>query len=135
MRTVFADTLYWVALLNPRDQWHSRTLEVRNQLRDTRLITTELVLIEFLNYFCSYGVQTRQLGADTVRAILRNRSLEVILHSHEMFLAGLVLYAERLDKGYSLTDCVSMVVMRKKNLTDVLTHDRHFVQEGFTILL
>jgi uncharacterized protein len=108
---------------------------VRNQLQNTQLITTELVLIEFLNYFCSYGAQTRQVGANTVRAILRNRNMEVILHTHELFLMGLALYVERLDKGYSLTDCISMVVMREKNLTDVLTHDRHFIQEGFTILL
>ena len=55
--------------------------------------------------------------------------------SHQTFLAGLALYEARPDKGYSLTDCISMNVMRAHNLSDVLTHDDHFQQEGFTILL
>ena len=48
--------------------------------------------------------------------------------------AGLALYAARPDKGYSLTDCISMATMRKKGLTEVLTNDRHFEQEGFRAL-
>ena len=51
-----------------------------------------------------------------------------------MFESGLALYKSRLDKGYSLTDCVSMVVVRE-SIQEVLTHDKHFAQEGFTILL
>jgi predicted nucleic acid-binding protein len=50
-------------------------------------------------------------------------------------MIGLKLYESRLDKGYSLTDCISMSVMRDRNLTEMLTHDRHFAQEGFIILL
>ena len=45
------------------------------------------------------------------------------------------LYESRLDKGYSLTDCVSMQVMRERGISEVLTNDQHFAQEGFTILL
>ena len=54
--------------------------------------------------------------------------------SHESFLAGLVLYKARADKGYSLTDCISMTTMLERNILQVLTHDRHFKQEGFEIL-
>ena len=46
----------------------------------------------------------------------------------------LELYANRLDKGYSLTDCVSMVVMKQMGIYEILTHDKHFAQEGLTIL-
>jgi predicted nucleic acid-binding protein len=59
----------------------------------------------------------------------------VIEHSHETFLAGLELYEARPDKGYSLTDCISMNLMRERGINEVLTHDHHFEQEGFTILL
>jgi predicted nucleic acid-binding protein len=51
------------------------------------------------------------------------------------FLDGLTLYESRPDKSYSLTDCIAMNVMRKRGITDVLTHDAHFTQEGFHILL
>jgi predicted nucleic acid-binding protein len=47
---------------------------------------------------------------------------------------GLKLYQQRLDKGYSLTDCISMNTMRKSGITEVLTHDLHFTQEGFIIV-
>jgi predicted nucleic acid-binding protein len=58
----------------------------------------------------------------------------VIPQSHESFLAGLDLYRARPDKGYSLTDCVSMQAMRREGLRDALTNDRHFEQEGFRAL-
>jgi predicted nucleic acid-binding protein len=28
MRKAFADTFYWIALANPRDQWHAKALVV-----------------------------------------------------------------------------------------------------------
>jgi predicted nucleic acid-binding protein len=54
--------------------------------------------------------------------------------SRASFLAGLTLYEKRFDKGYSLTDCISMETMRREGLTDILTNDRHFEQEGFRAL-
>jgi predicted nucleic acid-binding protein len=56
------------------------------------------------------------------------------LKSRELFLAGLDLYRARPDKGYSLTDCMSMLIMRREGLAEILTHDRHFEQEGFRAL-
>lgn len=55
--------------------------------------------------------------------------------SRESFLAGLGLYEERSDKGYALVDCISMITMRRLGITGILTNDRHFTQEGFTVLL
>lgn len=132
---MFVDSLYWIGLTNPKDQWHQEVVDVQKKLNDTYLITTELVLIEFLNYFCSYGSKIRQITVGIVHAILADSNVEVILQSKEIFLAGLALYEQRLDKGYSMVDCVSMQVMRNQNLTEVLTHDKHFVQEGFMLLL
>ena len=54
--------------------------------------------------------------------------------SRDTFLAGLARYERRLDKGYSLQDCVSMNVMEAEGITGVLISDHHFEQEGFTIL-
>ena len=51
--------------------------------------------------------------------------------SRESFLAGLRLYEQRNDKGYSLVDCISMTTMRRHAILEVLTNDRHFMQEGF----
>jgi predicted nucleic acid-binding protein len=59
----------------------------------------------------------------------------VLPQSRDSFLAGLRLYELRLDKAYSLTDCISMEIMRREKLDEVLTHDEHFSQEGFRPLL
>ena len=52
-----------------------------------------------------------------------------------IILGGLELYRNRPDKGYSLTDCISMETMRREALAEILTNDRHFEQEGFSRLL
>jgi predicted nucleic acid-binding protein len=70
-----------------------------------------------------------------VREILNDSGVEVVAQSHESFLAGLALYERRPDKQYSLVDCISMNVMRKRRIREILTNDRHFVQEGFVRLL
>jgi len=55
MRTIFADTLYWIALINSRDQWHERAVSINADLTDARLVTTESVLTELANFFAEYG--------------------------------------------------------------------------------
>ena len=78
----------------------------------------------------------RQYLAEFVRDLLANSThVDVVEQSRESFLAGLSLYEKRPDKGYSHVDCISMQLMKAEGLTDALTSDRHFFQEGFTILL
>ncbi|MDB9313494.1 hypothetical protein PN462_10325 [Spirulina sp. CS-785/01] len=66
--------------------------------------------------------------------MLREPTIKVIAYTPEIRELGLDLYGKRLDKGYSLTDCISMIVMQQMTIAEVLTHDRHFAQEGFTLL-
>jgi predicted nucleic acid-binding protein len=135
MRRIFADAVYWVALAHRKDQWHARAVQVSRQLGAATLITTDEVLTEFLNHFSAYGDQMRRQSANTVRGLLSDPSLIVIPQSRQTFLSGLALYEARPDKEYGLTDCISMVTMRQEGITEVLTHDDHFVQEGFIRLL
>jgi predicted nucleic acid-binding protein len=66
--------------------------------------------------------------------ILDDPSIQLISYNQELRQAGIELYKKRLDKGYSLTDCISMIIMKKLNISEVLTNDKHFSQEGFTII-
>jgi uncharacterized protein len=135
MKTVFADTLYWIALINSRDQWHQRTVTINADIRDARLVTTDSVLTELANFFAEYGEIMRRKVALAIRTILNDEQVEVLSETRQTFLDGLTLYESRSDKAYSLTDCIAMNVMRKRGIIDVLTHDTHFTQEGFQILL
>jgi len=135
MRTVFADTSYWIALLNPKDQAHDIAVDVSKGLGSCRMITTEEVLTEFLNYFGARGPYLRSAAAKLVERMQADRSIQILPQTHEGFVTGLRLYQTRPDKGYSLTDCISMEAMRWEGLREVLTTDEHFSQEGFTCLL
>ena len=135
MKVAFVDTLYFVALFNPRDQWHERAIAASKLLAETKLITTEDVLVELLNFFSEYGEKARRGAVTQAEGTLSGANIEVAPQSHEAFMAGLTLYKARPDKGYSLTDCISMQAMRAENVTEILTHDKHFTQEGFTVLL
>ena len=135
MRRIFVDAVYWVALAHRKDQWHSRVVEVSQQLGLFSLVTTDEVLTEFLNHFSAYGSEMRNKVAGIVRDLLNDPTTRVIPQSRQTFLAGLALYETRPDKEYSLTDCISMEAMRHEGIAEVLTHDQHFAQEGFTLLL
>jgi len=91
--------------------------------------------MEVLNFFAAFSMEVRQAAAGTVQDVLDDDRIDVIPSSHRIFMGGLAFYEARLDKSYSMVDCMSMYVMRDHGLHDVLTHDRHFEQEGFNVLL
>jgi predicted nucleic acid-binding protein len=131
---VFADTLYWVAVLSPRDPFHARVMSWGRNRGTTRLITTDEVLTEVLNWFSGAGPYWRGKAAIFVHDMRSDPNVDVLPQTRADFDAALALHEARLDKEYSLTDCRSMLAMRAHGLTEVLTHDHHFTQEGFTIL-
>jgi uncharacterized protein len=135
MRHVFGDTLFWVASLMPGDPWHAATTRAIAALGPYHLVTAEDVFDEFLTAYSGRGRHLRQQAARAVRAAMVNPSVTLIPQSHQTFLSGLELYESRPDKSYSLTDCISMAVMRAAGITDVLTNDHHFTQEGFNVLI
>lgn len=129
MSVLFADTFYWIALTMPLDAAHERASQFTDDL-----ITTHEVLTEYLNFFASGPQHLRRSAMKGAAAILQNPTVRVMPQSAETFHAGLELYRARPDKGYSLTDCISMQIMRREGLTDVLTNDHDFEQEGFRAL-
>jgi uncharacterized protein len=134
MTAVFADTFYWIALADFSDSAHQRALTITAERAASAIITTDEVLSEYLTFFATAPEALRRQVAASVQRILGNPVIRVIPQSRTSFLTGLNLYTQRPDKGYSLPDCISMQTMRKEGLTDVLTNDRHFEQEGFHAL-
>ena len=132
---VFADTGYWMAVVSPSDDLHEEARKAKERLGAVKLVTTDEVLVEFLNYFGGKGPKLRELAARMTKRILDDPNVRVLQQTRESFLSGLELYRQRVDKEYSLVDCVSMVVMRKQGLQEILTGDHHFSQEGLTVLM
>lgn len=131
MNAVFADTSFFVAFLNPADSFHTTAIKQMAILRP--IITTSWILLELGNYVCDSP--QRRLFAPFIQELKGDATIQIIPSEEELFQAGLELYNDRLDKGWSLTDCISFVVMSRFGLTDALTADRHFLQAGFNTLL
>jgi predicted nucleic acid-binding protein len=133
-RMLFADTFYWVALLNPRDAFHSRVTSFNSSLGTVRVVTTDEVLTEVLNWYSRFGQRWRGEAATLVHDLRSDPAMDVLPQTRADFDAALALYEARPDKSYSLTDCRSMLAMKSLGLSEALTNDHHFTQEGFTIL-
>jgi len=135
MRTVFADTDYWVATLNARDQLHEKAKAVSQSLAPVRLVTSEMVLAELLNDLAKRGPSLRGAAVESVARLQEDAATEVVPQTSIQFQEALSYYAQREDKAWGLTDCASFLTMKELGITEALTHDRHFEQAGFKALL
>src|SRR5206468_272643 len=135
-KTYFVDTSYWIARSDPKDQLHAKATALGRELGpDIRLVTTELVLVEWLNWTSKHGAEARRELVHQILRIEETDDILVVRQDEYMFRSVLMDYGKYADKGWSFTDCTSFYVMERSNIKDALTHDRHFEQAGFRALL
>lgn len=135
MPPVFADTGYWIALINPHDGLHGKAIAAAAKLGARTVVTSDMVLTEVLNAFAETGPHLRDAAIKAVQAIKSDARIEVVPQTRRLFQAAFDLYCKRPDKDWSLTDCASFVIMAERNITKALAHDTHFEQNGFVALL
>lgn len=135
MPELFADTGYWIALLNERDSLHARARELSERFSTAIIVTTEMVLTELLNHASGGGRQQRRVAAEAVRYWMADANIEVVPQTSIQFQAALERYLTRLDHSWSVVDCASFIVMETRQIQEALAFDRHFEQAGFTALL
>lgn len=133
MTQVFGDAGYYIALLVRRDRLHARAIEVSQLIADVRQVTTEAVVIEVFDHMSGLGPDARAAAVDFLGRLKRRATIVPL--SSELINAGISLYRARPDKGYSLTDAISMVVCKAEGITEVLSNDHHFEQERLRTLL
>ena len=129
---IFTDTVFFLALAQPRDVLHARAKAWAQAITEP-LLVTEYILWETVNAL------SKPIDRPKAHALLAHvrstSSYEVIPASPELFEAGVRLHALRSDKEWSLTDCISFIVLGRRGLTRALTFDHHFEQGGFEALL
>jgi predicted nucleic acid-binding protein len=135
MRTVFADACFWIALYSPHDQLHEKARDAISVVSKCRLVTSEMVLTEFLNGLADKGVAIRENAVKAVRAIMGNPNVDVVPQTSQQFRSATDYYDRFRDKEWGLVDCASMQIMNEKSINEALTHDRHFQQAGFAALM
>jgi uncharacterized protein len=132
MKSVFADTFYFLSLLNERDPAHQRSVAASRKA-GLSLVTTEFVLIELADALCKPHQREDVLAVWDV--VETDRTFELVRATTELVHRGREFYSRRADKEWSLTDCISFVVMQDQGISEALTADHHFEQAGFRALL
>lgn len=132
MTPVFADTSYYLALLNRADAWHSAATRMSQAIRGD-IITTDFVLVEVGNALSR--MKDRRFFNRLVPHLRNTPRVTIIAATRPLFDEGYNLFTQRRDKNWSLTDCISFIVMDQYRLDEALTADHHFEQAGYTVLL
>jgi predicted nucleic acid-binding protein len=134
MSPLFADAFFFVALLNRRDRAHASAQTYAEPHLQRSLITTSWVLVE-VGDAMSTTTASRAAFVDLFQLLSSHAAVEIVPADQHWPTRGLDLYKQRPDKGWSLTDCISFVVMAERGITEALTGDHHFEQAGFRALL
>jgi predicted nucleic acid-binding protein len=130
---IFVDTGYLWALIDKADELPATAAAWQTAVSDS-LITTEYVLWEMLNGFSM--PEDRRLAHAVLEDVLASPADWTLIRSSvELFELGIRLHKQHADKSWSLTDCISFIIMRERGITRALTHDHHFEQAGFEALL
>ncbi|HET9210114.1 MAG TPA: PIN domain-containing protein [Thermoanaerobaculia bacterium] len=131
-RRTFVDSLFVIALVNRRDQYHRQASALAASLRGEPLLTTDAVLLEIGNGLARSHKKEAVAILEELRAA---DELKIVSLTPDLFERAFHLYKTRQDKEWGLVDCVSFVVMKDEGVQSALTFDRHFRQAGFEALM
>jgi predicted nucleic acid-binding protein len=132
---IFLDSAYPIALASATDQHHKAAVAIALSLRanSDRLVTSRAVLLEIGNALSKS--QFRSVAAELLKSLESDPRTEIIPLDEALYKRGFELFQSRTDKVWSLTDCISFVIMNERGMTQALTSDQHFEQAGFVALL
>jgi predicted nucleic acid-binding protein len=131
MKDVFLDTGYVLALQLLNDQNHEAATRHWGGIVGSlpTLVTTSYVFDEVVTFLNSRGLHAKAVSVGNI--LLSSPAVNMIHVDRELFQAGWAWFQRHQDKWYSLTDCISFVVMERLGISRALTFDRHFVHGGF----
>lgn len=132
---VFLDTGFAIALASPRDQHHAKAIQLADALKTSgsTIITTRAVLLEIGAALAK--VAYRGAAVSIIDMLENDPDVEIVPLPDDLFGEAFELFRGRMDKEWSLTDCMSFVVMRQRGIQAALAADIHFQQAGFKALL
>lgn len=127
------DTSGLLCYLHRDELQHDRAVQLIHD-SGVRLLTHSHVLAELVALALVRRFPRQQVLAFVVD-LVDNPNIETMWVDEQLHRKAMELLVKREDKTYSLCDAVSFVLMRQCGVTDALTTDRHFEQEGFIRLL
>lgn len=131
-QSIFVDTSFFLAILNPRDKYHHAARTISADLT-APLITSEAILIELGNALSKQALRT--IAGKFLRDVRNDTGLEIVAVNTDLLDTAIQFFRSRPDKEWGMTDCISFVIMQKYAISAALTTDHHFIQAGFTRLI
>src|SRR5262249_37235916 len=101
---IFIDTLFVIALINRRDQYHEQALELAEQFEGHLLLVTDGVLLEIGN---ALARNYKQEAVAIIEQFLAAEEVDVVHLTPGLFAQGFALYKSHQDKAWGLVDCIS----------------------------
>lgn len=137
MADVFVDTAGWANFFVRTEHFHDSAVAFVNawQADGSRVVTTNYVILELVALLTRPLRVTRDMQVAIVDALRSAAWVDVVHIDVTLDAEAWLLLKERRDKQWSLVDCASFTLMRRKGLVTALTTDRHFEQAGFERLL
>lgn len=134
-KAVFLDTGFAIALTSPRDRYHARAVQLADDLKasGSAIVTTRAVLLEIGAALAKASY--REAAISIIEMLENDPDVEIVPLQDGLFAEAFELFRGRPDKEWSLTDCMSFVVMRQRGIQAALAADIHFQQAGFKALL
>ena len=134
MRSVFIDTGFIIALESVTDQNHEKALQLWNELlKDLpEMVTTTYVIDEIVTFFNSRNRHAK--AVEIGNRLINSRSVQIIHVDQGLFDRGWEYFKQHDDKTFSMTDCISFIVMKEQGSESALSFDKHFTQAGFKVL-
>lgn len=131
---IFLDTGFLIALEVIDDQNHQVAFTYWETLKISfpKIVTTTYVFDEMATFFNSRNLHGKAI--EIGNRLIESPSVELVQVDRQLFLQGWQYFKDHQDKSYSLTDCISFVVMNQKQISNALTFDKHFTQAGFSKL-
>ena len=134
MSPVFLDTGYLIALEASDDQNHEEASRHwrKEGPKLSSIVTTTYVFDEVVTFFNSRGRHAK--AVEVGRRLRESQLVEIVPETEVLLEAGWSRFRNRPDKQYSLTDCISFVLMGRRDIEKTLAFDRHFEQAGYQLL-
>jgi predicted nucleic acid-binding protein len=135
MNKVFIDSSAYIAINFNRDQFHKKAIETNKLLleEDFEYVTTNYVILESSTSLLMKVGHTA--AVKFYEDVKKSELVEIIHVSESLEEQAFQLFKKYSDKEFSLTDCVSFVVMKSFKLKKAFTNDHHFEQMGFEALI
>lgn len=133
---LFVDSVYFIAMFDPRDQWRNAAEPMADEFASRQIVTTDGIIAEFLAHFSRFGHDLRNRVAQHALGLKSSDRIEVVELTTELVEAGITVYGgEFRYTRLSLQDCISILVMRQRGISEALTADREFTLAGISVLM